>query len=258
MTQVMDNQISNFDNFDNFDNFYNFDNFDNINTINWDDLKNPIRANIYSPIKIPFLDIRCDDKEWNICPIGKDIITYPCRTYEKGHHFEEKDLKEWIQKEGTCPLTRKPMTIEDILPASKQYEDMLETIQNPDNLIKYSFNITKLHFDLNNKEIIFFNCKTKKHIKLNVNLITSWRITKYASGKIATLQINFQNHGHTKYICLSNSTINIELDKIFMYLIPDTKTSHLTSSSLISSLISNEITSASSKKNCNKNNQFDI
>ena len=135
---------------------------------------------------------------------------------------------------------------------------MLETIQNPDNLIKYSFNITKLHFDLNNKEIIFFNCKTKKHIKLNVNLITSWRITKYASGKIATLQINFQNHGHTKYICLSNSTINIELDKIFRHLIPNTKTFRDTTPSSLSTLISNEITSSKTKNTCDKNYQFDI
>lgn len=252
MTQFMDNQIPNFDN---FDNFYNFDKFDNIK---WNDLNNPICANIYSPIKIPFLDIQCDDREWNICPIGKDIIENPCRTFEKGHHFEREHLEVWIQKEGTCPLTRKPISVEDILPASKQYKDMLETIKNPDELIKYSFTITSLHFDFNKKEIIFFNSETKKHIKLNVNLITLWRLTKYGSGKIATLQINFQNHGHTKYICLSNSTINIELDKIFMYLIPNTKTSHIKAPSLISSLTSNEISDTSSEKTCQIDNQFDI
>tara|TARA_Y100000389_G_scaffold197884_1_gene233341 strand:- start:350 stop:1204 length:855 start_codon:yes stop_codon:yes gene_type:complete len=284
MTQVIDQQPSDFNDFEDFDDIRCHTTLDNIcmscgkpnpdklklhkclycghplpkHILCWNELKMPIEADIHSPNKIPFLEIYYKDPEWNICPIGKDIITYPCRTYEKGHHFEEKDLKEWIQEEGTCPLTRKPMTIADILPASKQYLNMLQTNQKPDELIKYSITINGLHFNFNDEKLVFFNNETDEPINLNLELITSWRLTKYGSGKIATLQINFQHQGHTKYICLSNSTINIELDKIFKHLIPNTKTFHHTTPSLLSSLTSNEITSSATKKTYDESYQFDI
>ena len=216
----------------------------------WNNLKMPIKADIHSPNKISFLEIDYKDPEWNICPIGKDIINYPCRTYEKGHHFERQYLEEWIQKEGTCPLTRNTMTIEDILPASKQYMDMLQRKQKKDELIKYSITIHGLHFDFNDEKLVLFNGETDKPINLNLELITSWRLTKYAFGRIAKLQIDFQHQGHTKYICLSNSTVNIELDKIFKHLISNTKTFYNETSMPVSIPTFNQT--------CNENYQFDI
>ena len=277
MAQVMNQQSTYFEDFDNFnDPRYHTTLLDNIcmscgkpnpdrselhkclycchplpkHILCWDNLKRPIMADIYSPSKIKFLDIEYKDKEWNICPIKNDIIICPCLTYEKGHHFEREYLEEWIKKEGTCPLTRKTMTIEDILPASKQYTNMLQSKQKKDELIKYSITINGLRFNFNSEKLIFFTNETDKPINLNIDLITSWRLTKYGSGKIAKLQINFEHQGHTKYICLSNSTINIELDKIFRHLISDTKTFYDETSIPVSIPTSNQT--------CNENNEFDI
>jgi len=33
-----------------------------------------------------------------------------------GHSFERKAILEWIQDKGTCPLTRRPLRLSDLVP----------------------------------------------------------------------------------------------------------------------------------------------
>ena len=39
----------------------------------------------------------------------KEPVTAKC-----GHSFEKQKILDWINKDGTCPLCRKPITKEDI------------------------------------------------------------------------------------------------------------------------------------------------
>lgn len=34
-----------------------------------------------------------------------------------GQCYEKSAILEWVQKKGTCPLTKKPLTVNDIFPA---------------------------------------------------------------------------------------------------------------------------------------------
>jgi len=34
-----------------------------------------------------------------------------------GHVFERTAIEDWIKMKGTCPLTNKPLTLRDVIPA---------------------------------------------------------------------------------------------------------------------------------------------
>lgn len=48
------------------------------------------------------------------CAITHTVPLDPVRTPHTKHFYERKNLEEWVEKHGTCPMSRKPMTRADI------------------------------------------------------------------------------------------------------------------------------------------------
>src|SRR3569832_533287 len=53
-------------------------------------------------------------EEFN-CPLTQDIMKQPKMT-RTGHSFERDAILEWIRLHSTCPLTRKPLALHDLIP----------------------------------------------------------------------------------------------------------------------------------------------
>jgi len=49
-----------------------------------------------------------------ICPITLEIMTHPLVT-RNGLHFERSAIFNWLEKSATCPLTRRPMQLSDLI-----------------------------------------------------------------------------------------------------------------------------------------------
>jgi hypothetical protein len=49
-----------------------------------------------------------------VCPITHEPIEHPVRT-KYGHVFERHALLTWVLMHGTCPLTRQPLCMADIV-----------------------------------------------------------------------------------------------------------------------------------------------
>ena len=49
-----------------------------------------------------------------VCPITYEPIEHPVRT-KYGHVFERHALLKWVLMHGTCPLTRQPLCLADIV-----------------------------------------------------------------------------------------------------------------------------------------------
>ena len=52
-----------------------------------------------------------------ICPITQMVIKEPAAT-PYGHLYEHSEILKWVRKHGTCPLTNKSLTEDQIV---KQY-----------------------------------------------------------------------------------------------------------------------------------------
>ena len=50
-----------------------------------------------------------------ICPITGEVMTDPVVTPNM-HRFERKAIEEWVQKNGTCPITREPLRMDQLKP----------------------------------------------------------------------------------------------------------------------------------------------
>jgi hypothetical protein len=57
-----------------------------------------------------------DDDDWMVCPITCEVITDAAATTHAPRRFyERQSLVHWVQSSGTCPLTRKSCTVNDII-----------------------------------------------------------------------------------------------------------------------------------------------
>lgn len=50
-----------------------------------------------------------------LCPITHDIFKEPVID-QNNHTFERKAIEDWIQRSGTCPIGREPLTIDELRP----------------------------------------------------------------------------------------------------------------------------------------------
>ncbi|KAJ6242232.1 ring-type e3 ubiquitin transferase [Anaeramoeba flamelloides] len=51
-----------------------------------------------------------------LCPITQELFREPVNT-PYGHTFEKEEIIQHINKKGNCPLTRKPLKVEDLVPS---------------------------------------------------------------------------------------------------------------------------------------------
>ena len=47
------------------------------------------------------------------CPISLNIMKDPVKT-KYGHHYERREIINWIKKYKTCPMTRQPLNKSDL------------------------------------------------------------------------------------------------------------------------------------------------
>ena len=50
-----------------------------------------------------------------MCPITGEIMNDPVVT-PRMHRFERKAIEDWVRKNGTCPITRERLRVEDLKP----------------------------------------------------------------------------------------------------------------------------------------------
>ena len=55
------------------------------------------------------------DIESLTCPITMETVEEPATTVY-GHLYELSALRDWVRQKGTCPLTQKPLTMDQIYP----------------------------------------------------------------------------------------------------------------------------------------------
>jgi len=60
----------------------------------------------------PLLQVQVIPDEF-LCPITGDIIKSPMRD-KYGQNYEEELILEWVREKGTSPMTRQPLTVEDL------------------------------------------------------------------------------------------------------------------------------------------------
>ena len=56
-----------------------------------------------------------DENEHYICPIGLTIMKDPVIT-PNGISFERVNIVNWLEKNNYCPITKKPLSVKDLIP----------------------------------------------------------------------------------------------------------------------------------------------
>jgi hypothetical protein len=70
------------------------------------------------------------DDDWAMCPITCEPITDPVMVRGSGlHHFERSALEAWIARAGSCPLTRRPLSSDDVVPAAPTFAVRLAALR---------------------------------------------------------------------------------------------------------------------------------
>lgn len=77
------------------------------------------------------------------CPISMNsMFDVPVSLETCKETFERKDLKDWVRKNGTCPITRKPIRLEDIKEDFSVYRINIDNIdsilRNKESLGQYT------------------------------------------------------------------------------------------------------------------------
>jgi hypothetical protein len=54
-----------------------------------------------------------EDVDCLLCPITQQLIETPAVT-KYGHMYEHSAIKEWVERRGDCPLTKRRLTLDDI------------------------------------------------------------------------------------------------------------------------------------------------
>lgn len=101
--------------------------------------------------------LRVNVPEEFLCPITLEVMTCPVKS-KHGLTFEKSAIEAWLRKSrssssgiGTCPLTRQPLTIHDLVPdPSLQQQIMLwvwfQCLPVRLRVIEYSNGICRLKF----------------------------------------------------------------------------------------------------------------
>ena len=88
-----------------------------------EDVSSTIMTHAPPPLP-PANNIPKDVEEKLICPISLEVMTDPVVT-PYGHTFERKTIEEYIDRNGICPITRKPLTKQALIP-NYSIREMLE------------------------------------------------------------------------------------------------------------------------------------
>jgi hypothetical protein len=66
-----------------------------------------------------------EENDWMNCPITCSLIEEPIMTCY-GHVFEKRAITNWIKNKHTCPMTKKPLELQDLKEVSQEYRQRLE------------------------------------------------------------------------------------------------------------------------------------
>jgi hypothetical protein len=66
-----------------------------------------------------------EENDWMNCPITCSLIEEPIMTCY-GHVFEKRAIINWIKNKHTCPMTKKPLELQDLKEVSQEYRQRLE------------------------------------------------------------------------------------------------------------------------------------
>ncbi|KAJ3432366.1 ring-type e3 ubiquitin transferase [Anaeramoeba flamelloides] len=101
-----------------------------------------------------------------LCPITHELFRDPVST-PYGHTFEKEEIIQHINKKGNCPLTRKPLKVEDLVPSILIKSFVKKWLEaNPDYLVSNS------ESDLSdNQETIVENTKKIETLPLNSGMM---------------------------------------------------------------------------------------
>lgn len=66
-----------------------------------------------APIQIP-QELIDEAPPQFLCPISHEVMTQPC--FAGGRTYERDSILRWVQQNQTDPLTREPLTINDLQP----------------------------------------------------------------------------------------------------------------------------------------------
>jgi hypothetical protein len=73
------------------------------------------------------------------CPITCELFCDPV-SGQDGHTYERQVITEWLQKYGTSPMTREPMTIDSLRPN--------HTVKKMINEFRFMSRYVHYHYDL--------------------------------------------------------------------------------------------------------------
>lgn len=59
--------------------------------------------------------VYCDDDIF-LCPISKEFMRDPYILTNCGHSFEKKNIYQWLQRKGVCPLCNRKAEVSDLIP----------------------------------------------------------------------------------------------------------------------------------------------
>ena len=65
------------------------------------------------------------DEEYGICPITQEYMENPVIT-PSGNYYEKKAIIDWINKEGTDPMTRERLTIDMLIEDNEYKKQIIE------------------------------------------------------------------------------------------------------------------------------------
>jgi hypothetical protein len=78
-----------------------------------------------------------EDDDWAMCPITCEPMTDPVLVRGGGpRHFERSALEAWIERAGSCPLTRCPLCSSDVLPPAPAFAARLAARRAREGLSK--------------------------------------------------------------------------------------------------------------------------
>jgi hypothetical protein len=69
-------------------------------------------------------NVKIDEPSAFVCPITYDIMSDPVQGPD-GHSYERQAIVDWLSNHGTSPLTRKPMTAEQLV-ENRNLKDLIE------------------------------------------------------------------------------------------------------------------------------------
>ena len=92
----------------------------------------------------------CAVPQYFICPITHNIMNEPYVDNE-GNSYEEIAIKQWLTNSNTSPITRAPLTINNLMP-NRSLKEAIIAYLNPHN-VNLGETISNSNFDIENNLI---------------------------------------------------------------------------------------------------------